>query len=278
MRLIITGCEYSGTSTLAKNVAGWIEETLGPPIPQGMPPFHDHFAFPDIGHGDLTEEEYVQVNALSPKLKAMIQNHQIMYHLNDAFYADHDNIMVGFHIEDAVYGPLYYDYGHDGSRSAIGRNIENHIMKVARDTVLVLLKASPEAIAKRLIDYGLHAPTVSFPVIGTLMIEPTESEPKEELDRFVDALVSIHAEIQQVEMGTAHATDNVLKNAPHTAAMCTADEWVHAYSRSQAAYPTDWTREFKFWPPVRRVDNAYGDRNLVCSCPPVEAYAEGEAE
>jgi hypothetical protein len=150
MRLIITGCEYSGTSTLAKNVAGWIEETLGPPIPQGMPPFHEHFALPDIGHGDLTEEEYVQVNALSPKLKAMIQNHQIMYHLNDAFYTDHDNIMVGFHIEDAVYGPLYYDYGHDGSRSTIGRNIENHIMEVARDTVLVLLKASPEAIAKRL--------------------------------------------------------------------------------------------------------------------------------
>ncbi len=137
---------------------------------------------------------------------------------------------------------------------------------------------SEEDVAKRLIDYGFHAPTVSFPVIGTLMIEPTESEPKEELDRFVDALVSIHAEIQQVEMGTAHATDNVLKNAPHTAAMCTADEWVHAYLRSQAAYPTDWTREFKFWPPVRRVDNAYGDRNLVCSCPPVEAYAEGEAE
>ena len=152
MRLIITGCEYSGTSTLAKNIAGWIEEMLGPPIPQGMPPFHDHFAFPDIGHGDLTEEEYVQVNALSPKLKAMIQNHQIMYHLNDAFYADHDNIMVGFHIEDAVYGPLYYDYGHDGSRSTIGRIIENHIMEIARDTVLVLLKASPEAIAKRLKD------------------------------------------------------------------------------------------------------------------------------
>jgi glycine dehydrogenase len=137
---------------------------------------------------------------------------------------------------------------------------------------------SEEDVAKRLIDYGFHAPTVSFPVIGTLMIEPTESEPKEELDRFVDALVSIHAEIQQVEMGTADATDNVLKNAPHTAAMCTADEWFHAYSRSQAAYPTDWTRAFKFWPPVRRVDNAYGDRNLVCSCPPVEAYAEGEAE
>ncbi len=134
-----------------------------------------------------------------------------------------------------------------------------------------------EDVAKRLIDYGFHAPTVSFPVIGTLMIEPTESEPKEELDRFVDALISIHAEIQQVELGIADAKDNALKNAPHTAAMCTADEWGHAYPRSQAAYPTPWTREFKFWPSVRRVDNAYGDRNLVCSCPPVEAYAEAES-
>jgi len=150
MRLIITGCEYSGASTLAQSIAGWIEETLGPPIPQGMPPFHDHFTFPEIGHGDLTDEEYVQVNALSPKLKAMIQNHQIMYHMNDAFYADHDNIMVGFHIEDAVYGPLYYDYGHDGSRSSGARGVENHIMEIARDTVLILVKASPETIAKRL--------------------------------------------------------------------------------------------------------------------------------
>jgi len=135
-----------------------------------------------------------------------------------------------------------------------------------------------EDVAKRLIDYGFHAPTVSFPVIGTLMIEPTESEPKEELDRFVDALISIHAEFQQVELGIADANDNALKNAPHTAAMCTADEWNHAYSRSQAAYPTPWTREFKFWPAVRRVDNAYGDRNLVCSCPPVETYVEAEGE
>ena len=130
-----------------------------------------------------------------------------------------------------------------------------------------------EDVAKRLIDYGFHAPTVSFPVIGTLMIEPTESEPKEELDRFCDALVSIRAEIQQIEMGVADPSDNALKNAPHTAAMVTADEWDHAYSRSQAVYPAAWTREMKFWPPVRRVDNAYGDRNLMCSCPPVEAYA-----
>ena len=134
-----------------------------------------------------------------------------------------------------------------------------------------------EDVAKRLIDYGFHAPTVSFPVIGTLMIEPTESEPKEELDRFIDALISIRAEIQQVEVGVSDAKDNALKNAPHTAAMCTADDWDHPYSRSQAAYPAAWTRDFKFWPHVRRVDNAYGDRNLICSCPPIEAYLEASA-
>ncbi len=133
-----------------------------------------------------------------------------------------------------------------------------------------------EDVAKRLIDYGFHAPTVSFPVIGTLMIEPTESEPTEELDRFCDAMISIRAEIQQVEMGLADASDNPLKNAPHTAAMCTADEWDHPYTRAQAAYPAPWTREAKFWPSVRRVDNAFGDRNLVCACPPVEQYATAE--
>jgi len=135
-----------------------------------------------------------------------------------------------------------------------------------------------EDVAKRLMDYGFHAPTVSFPVPGTLMIEPTESEPKDELDRMCDALISIRAEIEQVEMGIAHPEDNALKNAPHTAAMVSADEWSHAYPRSQAAYPAPWTRENKFWPPVRRVDNAYGDRNLVCACPPVAEYAEAGAE
>jgi len=135
-----------------------------------------------------------------------------------------------------------------------------------------------EDVAKRLMDYGFHAPTVSFPVPGTLMIEPTESEPKDELDRMCDALISIRAEIQQVEMGIAHPEDNALRNAPHTAAMVTADEWSHAYPRSQAAYPAPWTRDNKFWPPVRRVDNAYGDRNLVCACPPLEEYAEAGAE
>ncbi len=129
-----------------------------------------------------------------------------------------------------------------------------------------------EDVAKRLIDYGFHAPTVSFPVPGTLMIEPTESETKEELDRFCDALISIRAEIDEVAVGIAPREDNVLENAPHTAAMVTADEWTHSYSRSKAAFPAPWTRESKFWPAVRRIDNAYGDRNLVCACPPVEAY------
>jgi glycine dehydrogenase len=135
-----------------------------------------------------------------------------------------------------------------------------------------------EDVAKRLIDYGFHAPTVSFPVIGTLMIEPTESEPKEELDRLCDALISIRAEIQQVELGIADPTDNALKNAPHTAEMVAADEWTHPYSRSLAAYPAPWTRDLKFWPPVRRVDNAHGDRHLVCACPPIDMYVEAASE
>jgi glycine dehydrogenase len=135
-----------------------------------------------------------------------------------------------------------------------------------------------EDVAKRLIDFGFHAPTVSFPVAGTLMLEPTESEPKEEMDRLIHALVSIREEIRQVEAGEMDPVDNVLKNAPHTAAMVTADEWDHPYSRERAAYPAPSTREHKFWPPVRRVDNAHGDRNLICACPPIEAYAEGAVD
>jgi len=127
-------------------------------------------------------------------------------------------------------------------------------------------------VAKRLMDYGFHAPTVSFPVPGTLMIEPTESEDKGELDRFCDALISIRREIEDVVAGTADARDNVLKNAPHTAAVVTADAWAHPYTREQAAYPLPWVKANKFWPSVGRVDNPYGDRNLVCTCPPMEAY------
>ena len=129
-----------------------------------------------------------------------------------------------------------------------------------------------EDIAKRLIDYGYHAPTVSFPVAGTLMIEPTESESKAELDRFCDALISIRAEIEDVEKGILDREDNPLKHAPHTAEAVVTDTWEHSYGRERAAFPAPWTRERKFWPAVARVDNAYGDRNLVCSCPPIEAY------
>ena len=133
-----------------------------------------------------------------------------------------------------------------------------------------------EDIAKRLMDYGFHAPTVSFPVAGTLMIEPTESEPKEELDRFCDALIEIRREIQEVEQGKADKENNVLKNAPHTAAVVTADNWTKPYSRQKAAYPLPFVKDAKFWPSVSRVDNAYGDRNLVCSCLPIEEYAPKE--
>jgi glycine dehydrogenase len=131
-----------------------------------------------------------------------------------------------------------------------------------------------EDVAKRLMDYGFHAPTVSFPVAGTLMVEPTESESKEELDRFCDAMISIREEIKEIEEGKADKQKNVLKNAPHTAQSVIGDGWNMPYSREKAAYPTAWTRANKFWPSVGRVNNPYGDRNLVCTCPPVESYAK----
>ncbi|MDW7693221.1 aminomethyl-transferring glycine dehydrogenase [Flammeovirgaceae bacterium SG7u.111] len=134
-----------------------------------------------------------------------------------------------------------------------------------------------EDIAKRLMDYGYHAPTVSFPVAGTLMIEPTESESKAELDRFCDALISIYGEIMEVKEGKTDTKVNVLKNAPHTAEMLLADNWELPYSREKAAYPLAFVKEKKFWPTVRRIDSAFGDRNLICSCTPVEAYAEEAA-
>jgi glycine dehydrogenase len=130
-----------------------------------------------------------------------------------------------------------------------------------------------EDIAKRLMDYGFHAPTVSFPVAGTLMIEPTESESKAELDRFVEALVAIRGEIDEIAAGTLSKTDNPLKHAPHTVEVVVSDTWTRGYSRERAAFPLPWVRERKFWPAVGRVDNAYGDRNLVCACPPIEEYA-----
>ena len=135
---------------------------------------------------------------------------------------------------------------------------------------------SGEDVAKRLMDYGFHAPTMSFPVAGTLMIEPTESESRGELDRLCDALVKIRGEIQAIEEGRLDREDNPLHNAPHTAAELTGDQWNHPYSREQAAFPAPWTREHKFWPSVARIDNGFGDRNLTCTCPPMEAYEDEE--
>jgi len=129
-----------------------------------------------------------------------------------------------------------------------------------------------EDVAKRLMDYGFHAPTVSWPVGGTMMIEPTESEPKHELDRFCDAMISIHAEMQAIADGEQDQKSNLLKNAPHTARQIASDKWDRSYSREQAAFPAPWTRDHKFWPAVSRIDNVYGDRNLFCSCPPVEEF------
>ncbi len=131
-----------------------------------------------------------------------------------------------------------------------------------------------EDVAKRLMDYNFHAPTLSFPVAGTIMIEPTESEDKSELDRFCDALLSIRAEIKAIEDGKADKSDNPLKNAPHTQFVITADQWNHSYSRQQAAFPLEYVKENKFWPAVSRVNNTYGDRNLICTCEPVSSYAE----
>ena len=131
---------------------------------------------------------------------------------------------------------------------------------------------SDEDVAKRLMDYGFHAPTMSFPVPGTLMIEPTESESKREMDRFCNAMISIRQEIQDVIDGTMDANDNPLKNAPHTASVVTVNEWKHSYSRQIAAYPAPWLKEHKYWPTVGRIDNAFGDRNLVCTCPPIDSY------
>ncbi len=127
-------------------------------------------------------------------------------------------------------------------------------------------------VAKRLMDYGFHAPTVSFPVAGTLMIEPTESESKAEIDRFAEALISIKQEIDEIANGQADPANNVLKNAPHTEQLVISDSWDKPYSREKAAYPLEWVRDHKFFASVSRIDEAYGDRNLVCTCEPIEAY------
>jgi glycine dehydrogenase len=150
---------------------------------------------------------------------------------------------------------------------------------VAHECIIDLRKVKRDAavevddVAKRLMDYGFHAPTTSFPVIGTLMVEPTESEPKSELDRFCEAMIAIRGEIAEIERGTAPRDGNVLKNAPHTAAALLATEWSHPYARDKAAFPLPYVRESKFWPPVGRLNNVLGDRKLFCTCPPISDYA-----
>jgi glycine dehydrogenase len=157
---------------------------------------------------------------------------------------------------DETYGVLFR-----GDKGRVGHELILECRKIKAETGI-----TETDIAKRLIDYGFHAPTLSFPVPGTLMIEPTESESIDELNRFAETMLTIYAEIQEVGNGTFTKEDNVLVNAPHPEYCVTDDEWKHAYSRQKAAYPLEWIRENKFWVNVARVDNAYGDRNLVCSC------------
>jgi len=158
-------------------------------------------------------------------------------------------------------------YSSKGGRVAHECILDTRVMK---DRAWVTV----DYIAKLLIDSGFHAPTMSFPVAGTLMIEPTESESKAELDRFVDAMIAIRAEIREIEAGRMDRADNPLKHAPHTAAAVAADDWAHAYPRRLAGWPSVAQEASKYWPPVARVDNVYGDRNLVCTCPPMANYME----
>lgn len=154
---------------------------------------------------------------------------------------------------------------------AFGRSAHEMIVDLRQ---FKALNITAEDVAKRLMDYGFHAPTLSFPVAGTIMIEPTESEDKNELDRFCDALISIKKEIDAIATGEADPEVNVLHRAPHTLAVITSDDWDLPYSRSEAAYPIAYLRGNKFWPSVGRVDNAHGDRNLICTCPPIESYQD----
>jgi glycine dehydrogenase len=161
----------------------------------------------------------------------------------------------------APYFPVLYT----GSQGLIAHECIIDLRPLQKTTAI-----TNEDVAKRLMDFGFHAPTMSFPVAGTLMIEPTESESLHELDRFIDAMIAIRDEIAQVERGEFDRDDNPLKNAPHTAAVVMANEWTHKYTREQAAYPLASLRRHKYWPPVSRADNTYGDRNLFCSCVPLQ--------
>jgi glycine dehydrogenase len=163
----------------------------------------------------------------------------------------------------------HYPVLYTGQRGLVAHECIIDLRQVTRHSGV-----TAEDVAKRLIDYGFHAPTLSFPVAGTLMVEPTESENLAELDRFCDAMIAIRQEIARVEDGGYDPQDNPLHNAPHTASMLLAADWKHHYEREEAAYPLPGDRRAKYWPPVRRIDGAYGDRHLVCACPPPEAFAD----
>lgn len=165
----------------------------------------------------------------------------------------------------------YYDILYSGETGFVA-----HEMIVECRNFKSMANITEADIAKRLMDYGFHAPTLSFPVHGTLMVEPTESESKQELDRFVDSMISIHKEIIEVKDGKTDTENNVLRNAPHTQDVVVANEWTRPYDREKAAFPIDWIRDNKFWPSVSRIDDGYGDRNLICTCAPIEEYREGE--
>jgi glycine dehydrogenase len=160
-----------------------------------------------------------------------------------------------------------YTVLYQGARGRVGHEFILNMKQFKEQSSIEV-----EDIAKRLMDYGFHAPTVSFPVHDTLMIEPTESEPKAELDRFVDAMIAIRKELQDITDGKLDAVDNPLKNAPHTAAAIISDAWNHKYSREQAAFPIQSLKKNKFWPSAGRINNTYGDRNIFCTCPPVVEY------
>ena len=161
----------------------------------------------------------------------------------------------------------YYKVLYKGKKGRVAHELIIDLREFKRSANIEV-----EDIAKRLMDYGFHAPTVSWPVPGTMMIEPTESEPKEELDRFCEALISIRKEVDEIASGNFEKENNVLKNAPHTAEHICCSEWNHPYSREFAAYPLQSLKENKFWPPVGRINNPYGDKNLVCTCIPTEDY------
>jgi glycine dehydrogenase len=162
-----------------------------------------------------------------------------------------------------------YDVVYTGSRGRVAHEFILDMRRFKKDAGVEV-----EDVAKRLMDYGFHAPTVSWPVAGTVMIEPTESEAKEELDRFCDALLSINEEVKEITEGAADREDNVLRNAPLTVGEASGDAWSHPYTRHKAAYPLPYLEDYKFWPPVGRINNPYGDRNLVCTCPDIESYEE----